>query len=328
MLDFRKAIDTVDHSILLSKLANTGVPDFLIRWVTNFLCDRRQRVKIGSTTSSWSHLKAGVPQGTLLGPTSFLLHINDLKIICPAIKYVDDSSIWEVCNRSGNNSRIQTAGNQASTWTDQNNMQLNTDKTKEMRVYYGRKELVLDPITLNGTEIACVEEFKLLGLIINNQLTWGNHVDYICSKASRRIYFLCLLRRAAKSPSDIVAVFCSIVRSVLEYSCEVWHPGLTKQQSATIEHIQKRALRIAYPNLGYEDVLEETGLTTLAQRREDRCRQLFEKMENPTHKLHHLLPPVQIDNRLRNKNKYELPKVRTERNKNSPINYCLFIFQA
>ncbi len=141
LLDFRKAFDRVDHAILMSKISNIGVPDFLPHWVTRFLCERRQRVKIGSTTSKWSHLKTGAPQGTLLGPVAFLLHINDLQIVCPTVKYVDDSSIWEVCNRSGSNSQIQTAGNQATTWTKTNNMQLNTDKTKEMRVYFGRKEL-------------------------------------------------------------------------------------------------------------------------------------------------------------------------------------------
>ncbi len=83
-------------------------------------------------------------------------------------------------------------------------MQLNTtDKTKEMIVYFGWKDL--DTITLHGSENACVTEFKLLVLMINNQLTRDNHVDYICGKASLRIYFLCLLQRAAKPPNDIVA---------------------------------------------------------------------------------------------------------------------------
>ncbi len=164
--------------------------------------------------------------------------------------------------------------------------------------------------------------------MINNQLTWDNHVDYVCGKASRRIYFLCLLRSAAKPPNDIVAVFWSIMRSVLEYSCEVWHPGLTKQHNATIDHLQRRALQIAYPDLGYKEALEVAWLTTLAQRRQDRCRQLFEKVQDTTHKLHHQLPPESTDKRLRHKNKYELPKVRTECVKYSPINYCLFHFQA
>ncbi len=99
------------------------------------------------------------------------------------------------------------AGNQATTWTKSNNMQHNTDKTKEMSVYFGKKELDLDPITLDESEITCAAEFKLLVFMINNQLTLVNHVDYIYGKALCMIYLLCVLRRAAKPPNYTVPLF-------------------------------------------------------------------------------------------------------------------------
>ncbi len=71
------------------------MPDFLTCLVTNFLCDRRQGVKIESITSIWSHPKTGVPQGTLLGPVVSLLHSNGLQTGCPTVKYLDDSSVWK-----------------------------------------------------------------------------------------------------------------------------------------------------------------------------------------------------------------------------------------
>ncbi len=117
------------------------------------------------------------------------------------------------------------------------------------------------------------------------------------------------------------------IRSVLEYCCKVWHSGLTKQQRATIEHLQNLALLIPYPDLRYKEVLEVAGLTTLAQRREDHNRQLFEKMQDTTHKLHHLLLPKRTDNCLRHNMNYELPRSQQIPLK-SPINYCLFHFQA
>ncbi len=187
MLDFRKAFDKVDHKILLSKLANTGVPDFLISWIINFLYERQQRIKIGLNTSSWSHLKAGVLQGTLRGSTSFLLHINDLKTICDDERYVDDTT-------SGSDSSMQTAAYQAVEWMNKNNTELNTEKTKEMSIYFGRKALQIVPVKINGNEIECVSFFKLLGIMINDTNTWNNHIDYICVKASCRIYFLILLK--------------------------------------------------------------------------------------------------------------------------------------
>ncbi len=104
MLDFRDAFDKVDHKILQS-----GLPDFLIRWITNFLYERQQRLKISSNTSNWSHLKARVPQDTFLGSTSFVLHVNDLKTICDDERYVDDTTLWELCNKSGSDSNMQTS---------------------------------------------------------------------------------------------------------------------------------------------------------------------------------------------------------------------------
>ena len=93
LLDFRKAFDRVDHNILLSKLTHAGIPEFIVHWVAAFLHQRKQRVKIGTDRSDWLQLNGGVPQGTLLGPICFLLHISDLKTCCADVKYADDSTI-------------------------------------------------------------------------------------------------------------------------------------------------------------------------------------------------------------------------------------------
>ena len=136
-----------------------------------------------------------------------------------------------------------------------------------------------------------------------------------------------MLKRAGVSITDITQVYTAIVRSVLEYAFEVWHPGLTQELSNTIEHIQKRVLRIVLPGNSYEEALEITGLKTLYARREDKCRKFFMNMTDPTHKLNHLLPKPRSTDRLRSTLKYELPKVGTVRLKNSPVNYGLFNFQ-
>ena len=78
MLDFAKAFDRVDHTTVLKKLTNLGLPSLLVRWLTGFLCERRQRVRLGQCLSDWSHVNAGVLQGTLAVSISFLLHINHL----------------------------------------------------------------------------------------------------------------------------------------------------------------------------------------------------------------------------------------------------------
>ena len=327
LIDFSKAFDLVDHNILMKKISQLGIPDFLSSWLYSFLCNRRQRVKIGSTFSEWSEINAGVPQGTLLGPSTFLLHINDLKTECNSIKYVDDTTIWESCDKNGNNSKIQNAANQTYEWCQSNNMKINIDKTKEILIDFSRKPHAINPITLNDKNIETVSSSKLLGVIINDTLTWGDHIDYICGKAAKRLYFLRLLKRANIPALDIVHVYCSTIRSLLEYACEVWHPGITKQQCDNVELIQKRALKVAFPNLSYAEALKAGNIQTLVDRRNDRCRTFFTAICDPKHKLHNLLPPKNKLTHLRSRRQFTLPRVRTTRLKRSPIFHGVFNFQ-
>ncbi len=115
-------------------------------------------------------------------------------------KYVDDARMWEVCEYTGVNSDFQGAADQATIWTDQNSMITNTDKTKEIVIYFGQQVLTLSHLKIGESEIECVKLSKFLELMMNNKRTWHDHVEYISSKAYRRIYFLCILRRAGKPP--------------------------------------------------------------------------------------------------------------------------------
>ena len=92
LLDFSKASDLINH-ILLQKLASFGLSNILMKWITSFLTERTQQVKLRDTASGWNHIHGGVPQGTMLGPVLFVLMINDLQTACDSYKYVDDTCI-------------------------------------------------------------------------------------------------------------------------------------------------------------------------------------------------------------------------------------------
>ena len=136
-----------------------------------------------------------------------------------------------------------------------------------------------------------------------------------------------MLKRANIPPYEIIEVYCSTIRSVLEYACEIWHPGLTKQQSQQLELIQKRAFNIVYPNNSYDEALILTNTPPLSERRENRCKQFFLEICKPTHKLHNLLPPKCNVTRLRSKRQFAIPKARTNRVKSSPIYYGVYKYQ-
>ena len=110
--------------------------------------------------------------------------------------------------------------------------------------------------------------YKLLGVIISDDLKWSKHVEFVIAKAAKRLFALRLLKRAGVMPKDILKVYLSNVRSVLEYAAQVWL-DIPAYLSDAIESIQRRALRIIFPNSSYQQVLELTNLSTLANRRID-----------------------------------------------------------
>ena len=157
-------------------------------------------------------------------------------------------------------------------------------------MHLGKKPCSFPPLTVDGTETGSVRETKLLGVVFSDTLGWDAQVDYLCNKASARLYFLTLLKYAAPSPADIVRIFTSLIRSVLENGCEAWHPDVTQEQADALKHIQKKALRAAYPHLDYDSVLSAPGLSRLNERRENTCHSFIMAMLAPSTRLHHVIP--------------------------------------
>ena len=129
-------------------------------------------------------------------------------------------------------------------------------------------------------------------MTLSEDLKWQSHIDEITTKASQRLYFIILLKRAGIDPHHLINIYTSIVRSVLEYACQVWHTSLPKKQTRQIEYIQKRAMRIIFQDKSYTEAITAANLPTLSDRREKLCRTLVISMQQSTHKLHHILPPL------------------------------------
>ncbi|KAK2151008.1 hypothetical protein NP493_2697g00004 [Ridgeia piscesae] len=119
-------------------------------------------------------------------------------------------------------------------------MALNYDKTKEMRICFKKETPDIPPITINDIQIEQVHSTRLLGVTISLDLTWQLHIDDITTKASQRLYIIILLKRAGIEPHHLVKIYTTIIRSVIEYACQVWHTSLTIRQTNLLESIQKR----------------------------------------------------------------------------------------
>ena len=116
------------------------------------------------------------------------------------------------------------------------------------------------------------------------------HIEVIVTKASQRLRLIRVLKRSGFKDTNLIEIYCGRIRSVLEYACQVWHPGLTMAQSQDLERIQVRALSIINPELSYWEALDKYKLTTLENRRETLCKKTFEKIKDTNNMLHELLP--------------------------------------
>ena len=163
---------------------------------------------------------------------------------------MDDTLTWEVCHQPVKvNSSLQHRADEVVAWTNVNRMQLNASKTKEMLISFTRQVTVVLSILMNGEVVKRVTTAKLLSVIISSNLSWSEHMDFITSKGSQRIYSLCLLRRARASEDDILCLYKAFVRAVLEYACTVWHILLSTEQSDQIEHLQKSMPRASFTQM-------------------------------------------------------------------------------
>ena len=130
------------------------------------------------------------------------------------VKFVDDVTLYEVCN-THSQSKLQNVVNDIQEWATDNNMSLNSSNTKELLIYFGREELDIPCITINGDVIERVSCAKLLGCHIMSNMSWKDHIANLVSKASGRLHLLRELKRAGLSTKDIFTCYFSIVRSKL-----------------------------------------------------------------------------------------------------------------
>ena len=245
-LDFSKAFDKVWHQGLIYKLEASGIHGNILHWLNSYLSNRKQRVCINGSYSSWLQINAGVPQGSVLGPLLFLIYIND---ICIGIDskialFADDTSIFRQTN--GN---LQEAVNHINqdlfiiqTWCKRWLVQVNIDKTKAMLLSRYANVKLPSPIMFNNSIVQVVDEHKHLGIILSKNMSWNPHIEFIVSKAQSCVdSFKSLKYKLDRKSLDIL--YNSRIRSILDYGC-ILYDNCTIAEAEKLENIQIQAARI------------------------------------------------------------------------------------
>ena len=238
--DLRKAFDSVPHRSLLEKLKASGINGHILSWLFSYLLGREQSVVLDGKTSSTIPVLSG---------DDLLLHRE--------IKCIEDYS------------KLQQDVNKLASWVDDNKLTLNSKKCKYMIISRLQKKSIPNcAIQLSGQPLERVRQYKYLGVVITEDLTWSTHISKITSKARKVVGLIYRQFYSMSSTPSLLQLYISLVRPHLEYASPVWDPFLVKDIQK-LESVQKLALKMCRKtwDSSYADNLQLFSLPELSSRR-------------------------------------------------------------
>ena len=241
-IDLSKAFDTLNHTILLSKLNYYGIRGLENDLFRQYLTNRYQFVEFHGKSSNKQIITTGVPQGSIMGPLLFLIYINDLPLISQIFNmmmYADDTTLY--CNLSDTSEvLINSEINRICEWLSANKLSLNTKKTKFMVFHVPQRQVIYPRLKINNIEIERVNHFNFLGIIFYSTLKWNNHIQHISIKISRIVGLMWRLKTLY--PMAVLRLlYNSLVLPHLTYGILIW--GTNIKHDHPLHRIQKRGLR-------------------------------------------------------------------------------------
>ena len=258
-LDLAKAFDTISVSILLDKLELLGVRGVQLELFKSYLSGRSQCVRVGKYKSTYLPVTHGVPQGSVLGPTLFLVYINELTKLRLAqgeiVSFADDTALaftgstWDEVFDAA-----QRGFNTVRGWLHQNILTLNVDKTKYI-CFSIRHDIKLNKNlniiphecvfedSCNCSSLERVKSIKYLGVTIDCSLNFKEHVKHMCGRVRKLIYIFKKLRHIAE-PKLMKQIYFALCQSLLTYCITTWG-GTAKTTIKSIEVAQRAVLKVS-----------------------------------------------------------------------------------
>ena len=249
-LDFKKAFDTVDHEILVNKLKRYNFSDRSRLWVANYLKNRTQTTLINNNRSQTKQVLYGVPQGSVLGPTFFIIYINDLVdhvTYSSALLYAGDTVLYHAVNPNDTHSDIRKLQHDLSRvehWCQQNKLTINVKKTKLMYFPATHDRNCMPEIELLGSTLPSITCYKYLGLDVDHKLTFMPHLNSLTKIISHK---LCLLRRIRNylNVTAALAIMKTMILPIID-NANIFLTSCPQRNLACLQTLQNHLLRCCF----------------------------------------------------------------------------------
>jgi len=236
-----------------------------LKYIKSYLYQRKQKFRINNTSSTWTDILFGVPQGSILGPLIFNIFICDLFLFFPDINivgYADDNTPYSLGqNEDQVLNEIKSASENLLSWFQDNYMKMNPDKFHLL--LSNRKEL---KINICNETISSSKHEKLLGVTIDSKLSFEEHINNLCKKASQKVNALARLA-SLMSFDQRKLILNSFITTHFSYCPLVWMFH-SRHLNNKINAIHERALRIIYQDYksSFQELLNKDNSPTVHQR--------------------------------------------------------------
>ena len=257
-LDFAKAFDTVNHAILLEKLALYGLDNNFFKLIFFYLSDRSQRVSVNGTLSDEIMVTSGIPQGSVLGPLLFLVYIDDMLSLpefSSCFCFADDTKL--ACAGEDMLSKCQEDLDKLFTWAAENGLTFNVDKC----VYLQVSKKCDGGFSIGSNLIRKVDRTSDLGIEISSNLKWNIHVRTKLAKAQRSFNYLRHNVPYSLPNSVKYNLYSACVLSILLYGSQAWFADVSHLR--LLENFYWKGLRWCYGRNDYNTLLRASNNTPI-----------------------------------------------------------------
>lgn len=269
--DFKQAFDRVKFAVIIKALMSYGVAGSVLGWFHSYLVDRHQFVAIKGRRSANFAVSSGVPQGSHVGPTLFILMMNFVVFVLEGVSFViyaDDLKIYYPIRNQDDCLFLQSVLDKFTVWCKGMGLDLSFGKCRVMTMSRARSPFSFD-YSLSRIPLTRVHQMTDLGIIFNTKFDFNDDLSVRISKAKSMLGFVMRQANEFRDPRVLLCLYFAFVRSVLEYCCVVVSPHY-QHYVTIIEKIQKRFLRLVlrdHANLTYDQMCQSFDLETLDKRR-------------------------------------------------------------